>query len=81
MVHGLDVFREWFAEYPNRYVLRLCALFAPGTRIEMPPTIIAEIERFVRERPWDDNMMRNLGLRMSADSMAELILSSYVVSE
>ena len=21
MVHGLDVFREWFAEYPTRYVV------------------------------------------------------------
>lgn len=21
MIHGLDVFRDWFAEYPNRYVI------------------------------------------------------------
>lgn len=62
----------------RRDVLRLCALFDPNVRIELPAEIFAEIKRFVDERPWDDNMMRNLGLRISADDMAELILSSYV---
>lgn len=62
----------------RRDVLRLCALFEPGTRVGLPASIVAEVRRFVGERPWDDNMMRNLGLIISADDMAELILSSYV---
>ncbi len=62
----------------RRDVLRLCALFEPGTEIVMPPSIISEVKRFVTERPWDDNMMRNLGLRISAEEMADLIESSYV---
>lgn len=65
----------------KRDVLRLCALFEPGTRVSLPASIVAEVQRFVSERPWDDNMMRNLGLRISADNMAELILSSYVENE
>lgn len=62
----------------RRDVLRLCALFEPGTKIAMPSSIVSEVRRFVTERPWDDNMMRNLGLRISADEMAHLIESSYV---
>lgn len=62
----------------KRDVLRLCALFTPDTRIELPSEVLAEVARFTEERPWDDNLMRNIGLRISADDMAELILSSYV---
>lgn len=62
----------------RRDVLRLCALFEPGTEIAVPASIVSEVKRFVAERPWDDNMMRNLGLRISADEMANLIESSYV---
>ena len=62
----------------RRDVLRLCALFEPGTEIAVPTSIVSEVKRFVAERPWDDNMMRNLGLRISADEMANLIESSYV---
>ena len=62
----------------RRDVLRLCALFEPGTEVPLPSGIVAEVHRFVRERPWDDNMMRNLGLRISADQMADLIEASYV---
>ena len=62
----------------SRDVLRLCSLFEPGTKVELPESIILEIRRFVRERPWDDNMMRNMGLKIDADDMTELILSSYV---
>ena len=61
----------------RRDVLRLCALFEPNTRIQLPDEVLAEVKRFVDARPWDDAMMRNLGLRMSADDMAELISSSY----
>ena len=49
----------------RRDVLRLCALFKPGSRVELPGSIRGEIRRFVSERPWDDNMMRNLGLNSS----------------
>ncbi len=62
----------------RRDVLRLCALFEPGTEIAVPPSIVPEVKRFVVECPWDDSMMRNLGLRISADEMANLIESSYV---
>ena len=65
----------------RRDVLRLCALFEPDVKIGLPSCIVSEIERFVNVRPWDDNMMRNLGLRITADKMAELILRSYVVDE
>lgn len=61
----------------RRDVLRLCALLEPGTQIAVPASIVSEVKRFVAERPWDDNMMRNLGLRISADEMANLIESSY----
>ncbi|RDB64300.1 hypothetical protein C1878_00050 [Gordonibacter sp. 28C] len=64
----------------RRDVLRLCALFEPGTRVELPSSIVDEVLRFVEARPWDDNMMRNLGLRVTAEDMAELIASSYVRS-
>lgn len=65
----------------RRDVLRLCALFEPETKTAMPPSIISEVKRFVTERPWDDNMMRSLGLRISADEMARLIESSYVSTD
>lgn len=62
----------------RRDVLRLCALFEPGTKVAVPPSIVSEVKRFVTERPWDDNMMRNLGLRISANEMANLIEASYI---
>ena len=62
----------------RRDVLRLCALFEPGTEIAVPSSIVHEVKRFVTERPWDDNMMKNLGLRITADQMADLIESSYI---
>lgn len=62
----------------RRDVLRLCALFEPGTRIGLPPSVADEVRGFVEARPWDDNMMRNLGLRITAEEMAELIASAYV---
>lgn len=65
----------------RRDVLRLCALFEPGTEIAVSSSIAAEVRRFVGERPWDDNMMRNLGLRISADEMADLIESAYVSAD
>ena len=62
----------------RRDVLRLCALFEPGTEIAVTSSIVHEVKRFVTERPWDDNMMKNLGLRINADQMADLIESSYI---
>lgn len=62
----------------RRDVLRLCALFEPDMRIGLSDSIRAEIERFVTERPWDDNMMRNLKLRISADEMADIISKAYL---
>ncbi len=62
----------------RRDVLRLCALFEPGAHVELSEPIKAEIERFVSERPWDDNMMRNLRLEITAEGMAELIRSVYL---
>ncbi len=62
----------------RRDVLRLCALFEPGKRVEVPDSAKAEIGRFVAERPWDDNMMRNLRLGVNADEMADLIRSVYL---
>lgn len=63
----------------RRDVLRLCALFDPGTRIELPQTVAAEVEAFLGARPWDDNMMRNLRLPMTADEMADHIRAIYLV--
>ncbi len=60
----------------RRGVLRLCALFDPDARIELPDSIRQEIQRFVDRRPWDDNMMRYLGLKISADEMADIISSA-----
>jgi hypothetical protein len=62
----------------RRDVLRLCSLFAPGAHIELPESMQTEIVRFIEERPWDDNMMRNLKLNISADEMAEIIRSIYL---
>ena len=62
----------------RRDVLRLCSLFEPGRHIELPDSIKNEVERFVSERPWDDNMMRNLRLAVSAGEMAEIIRSVYL---
>ena len=62
----------------RRDVLRLCALFEPGTHIELVDSIKREIERFVSERPWDNNMMRNLKLTISPDEMAKIIRSAYL---
>lgn len=61
----------------RRDVLRLCALFPPGKHVEVPTVIKDEISRFVEARPWDNNMMRNLGLRITADDMAHIIKSVY----
>lgn len=62
----------------RRDVLRLCALFDPDARLDLSDAIRAEIERFVVERPWDDNMMRNLKLRISAEDMADIIKAAYL---
>ena len=62
----------------RRDVLRLCALFDPATRIELPEAIAAEVSRFLDERPWDNNMMRNLQLPMNADEMVEHIARIYL---
>ncbi|WP_322354180.1 hypothetical protein [Paratractidigestivibacter sp.] len=62
----------------RRDVLRLCALFEPGRRVELPESIKEEVGRFVAARPWDDNMMRNLRLGASAEEMAGLIRSVYL---
>lgn len=74
-VHGDEINKH------RRDVLRLCSLFEPGESVALPASIRREVERFVKERPWDDNMLRNLGLRIGADEMADLILSSYTVEE
>ncbi len=73
---GKNIHRDEINKH-RRDVLRLCALFEPGTKIPLPAGIASEVKRFVEARPWDDNMMRNLGLRISADDMSDLILSSY----
>ena len=62
----------------RRDVLRLCAPFAPGSHVSLPQSVRSEIERFASERPWDDNMMRNLGLGANADEMTALIRSVYL---
>lgn len=62
----------------RRDVLRLCALFEPDTHIDLADSIKVEIERFVSEKPWDENMMRNLKLRISADDMVDIIRSAYL---
>ncbi len=62
----------------RRDVLRLCALFNPGTHIDLPNSIKAEVKRFVSEQPWDNNMMRNLKLAISADEMADIIRLVYL---
>lgn len=74
---GKPVHRDEINKH-KRDVLRLCALFEPNTRIGVPAEILSEVKRFAEERPWDDNLMRNIGLRISAKSMAELILASYM---
>lgn len=45
--------------------------------IGLPSEFLLEVRRFAEERLWDDNLMRKIGLRISADDTAELILSSY----
>lgn len=62
----------------RRDVLRLCALFEPDTHIDLADSIKSEIERFVSEKPWDENMMRNLKLKITADDMVEIIRSAYL---
>lgn len=62
----------------RRDVLRLCALFDPDAHIELADPIKNEIARFTAEKPWDDNMMRNLKLRISADDMADIIRRAYL---
>ena len=62
----------------RRDVLRLCSLFSPGSRVELPDPIRAEVSRFVSEQPWDDNLLRNLKLRMTASEMAGLIADVYL---
>ena len=62
----------------RRDVLRLCALFPPGSRVELSDSIRQEIARFIQERPWDDNMMRNLKLNIGADDMVDIIRAVYL---
>lgn len=45
--------------------------------MEVPTVIKDEISRFVETRPWDNNMVRNPGLRITADDMAHIIKSVY----
>lgn len=61
----------------SRDVLRLCSLFEPGVRISLPISIQNEVKRFVSARPWDDNLMRQLKLRINAEEMSEIILKTY----
>ncbi len=62
----------------RRDILRLCAPLKPDTHIELADSIKREVERFVSERPWDSNMMRNLKLAISPDEMVEIIRSAYL---
>lgn len=62
----------------RRDVLRLCALFEPGRHIDLPESTKGEVERFVAERPWNDDMMRNPKLDVSAGEMAEVIRAIYL---
>ncbi|MEG0217447.1 MAG: hypothetical protein RR655_03885, partial [Raoultibacter sp.] len=74
---GRDVHSDEIKKH-RRDVLRLCSLFSPGLHVKLSASIRTEIERFVVKRPWDDAMMRNLGLAISADEMAEIIRSVYL---
>lgn len=60
-----------------RDVLRLCSLFDPESRFDLPETIVAEVASFIEARPWDDNLLRNLRLNMTADEMARHIHAIY----
>lgn len=59
-------------------VCRLCALFAPGEKVELPQAVQDEIAAFVDARPWDDNMLKGWRLHLDSDGMADVIRSVYL---
>ena len=84
MVPGLNTFREWFDGYHGRHVIiggtacKLCSLFGPGERIELPDSVREEVAHFVEARPWDDNMLKVWHLPIDSQGMADLIGSIYL---
>jgi len=59
-------------------VLRLCSLFAPSERVELTEAVRQDVQRFVDECSWTDEMLRGLGLRISSEGMRDVIRSVYL---
>ena len=59
-------------------VCKLCSLFRPGEKVELPNSVRDEVAYFVEERPWNDNMLRGWRLPVDSEGMAELIRSIYL---
>lgn len=74
---GAEVHSDEIAKH-RRDVVRLCSLFEPGHRVELAEAVRSEVARFVDERPWDDGVMRNLRLGITAEEMADVIRSVYL---
>lgn len=59
-------------------VCKLCSLFGPDVKIELPGPVREEVAHFVEARPWDDNMLKEWHLPIDSQSMADLIRSIYL---
>ena len=59
-------------------VCKLCSLFSPGEKVELPESVRDEVAHFVAERPWDDNMLRGWRLPVDSEGMASVIRSIYL---
>ena len=59
-------------------VCKLCSLFSPDEKVELPDSVRDEVAHFVEERPWDDNMLRGWRLTVDSDGMADVIRSIYL---
>ena len=59
-------------------VCKLCSLFSPGMKVELPNTIREEVANFTEVQPWDDNMLRGWRLTVDSKGMANVIKSIYL---
>ena len=85
MVYGIEKFKDYFGAHLDRYVIiggtacnMIYAQYGAQERATQGIDMIIVAEAFLGARPWDDNMMRNLRLPMTADEMADHIRAIYL---
>ena len=74
---GLPVHVEEIRKHRSD-VCKLCALIAPGERVELADSVREEVAGFCVAQPWDDNMLRMWRIPLDASGMRHHIERIYL---